>query len=134
MGLFSTTALARILTVATMAASSSVALAQVAPTQPANTQETAPHAAEQANPQNVGIGEVVVTAQKRSQRLQDVPVAVQVVTGDQLQAQGVRQFSDLTKTTPSLLIRPSEQPVNNSVSVRGIGTFAFSPSVEPSVA
>ncbi|MBW8745029.1 MAG: TonB-dependent receptor [Sphingomonas sp.] len=134
MGLFSTTALARILTVATMAASSSVALAQVAPTQPANTQETAPHAAEQANPQNVGIGEVVVTAQKRSQRLQDVPVAVQVVTGDQLQAQGVRQFSDLTKATPSLLIRPSEQPVNNSVSVRGIGTFAFSPSVEPSVA
>jgi len=134
MGLLGTTALARILTVATVIASSSVALAQAAPTAPANTGKTAPQAAEQANPQNVGMGEVVVTAQKRAQRVQDVPVAVQVVTGDQLQGQGVRQFTDLTRATPSLLIRPSEQPVNNSVSVRGIGTFAFSPSVEPSVA
>src|SRR5437763_6925398 len=104
MGLFSTTALARILTMATIATASGTALAQAAPTQPANAKETAPQAAEQANPQNVSIGEVVVTAQKRAQRLQDVPVAVQVVTGDQLQGQGVRQFTDLTRATPSLLI------------------------------
>ena len=134
MGPFSTAALGRILTVATMAVTGGAAFAQAAPTQPANTQGTAPQSAEQGTPQDAAPGEVVVTAQKRSQRIQDVPVAVQVVTGDQLQAQGVRQFSDLTKATPSLLIRPSEQPVNNSVSVRGIGTFAFSPSVEPSVA
>jgi len=134
MGLPSTTALARILTGASIAALSSAALAQATPTQTANPQDSAPHGAEQANPQNADMGEVVVTAQKRAQRVQDVPVAVQVVTGDQLQGQGVRQFTDLTRATPSLLIRPSEQPVNNSVSVRGIGTFAFSPSVEPSVA
>jgi iron complex outermembrane receptor protein len=122
--------MARCLIVFGMAAASSAALAQTAPA-PA---DTAQPAAQVANAGTTGAGEIVVTAQKRSQRLQDVPVAVQVVTGEALTAQGVRQFADLTKSTPSLLIRPSEQPVNNSISIRGIGTVAFSPSVEPSVA
>ncbi|GIL41674.1 TonB-dependent receptor [Roseiterribacter gracilis] len=78
--------------------------------------------------------EVVVTAQKREQRLQEVPQAVQVVTGAQLEAAGVREFTDLTKMAPSLVVRPAENPVNASVSIRGVGTFAFSIGVEPSVA
>jgi iron complex outermembrane receptor protein len=129
MGLFNTTALARILAIAGMATASGTALAQAAAPQPA-----ASRTAEQGNSPDTSIGEIVVTAQKRAERVQDVPVAVQVVTGEALEAQGVRQFTDLTRATPSLLIRPSEQPVNNSLSIRGIGTFAFSPSVEPSVA
>jgi len=79
-------------------------------------------------------GDIVVTAQKREERVQDIPLAVQVLGGAALEAQGIREFSDLTRAAPSLLIRPSEQPVNASISIRGIGTFAFSPSVEPSVA
>ncbi len=78
--------------------------------------------------------EVIVTAQKREQRLQEVPQAVQVVTGTQLEAAGVREFTDLTKMAPSLVIRAAENPVNASVSIRGVGTFAFSIGVEPSVA
>lgn len=79
-------------------------------------------------------GEIVVTAQKRAQNVQDVPLAVQVVTGEQLQANAVRDFADLNRVAPSLVVRPAENPVNASVSIRGIGTFAFSIGVEPSVA
>jgi iron complex outermembrane receptor protein len=113
---------------------SSAAFAQASPTQPDESAPISANSAEQGNQTNAAGGDIVVTAQKRAQRVQDVPVAVQVVTGEALAAQGVRQFSDLTKATPSLLIRPSEQPVNNSLSIRGVGTFAFSPSVEQSVA
>ncbi|HEY2751206.1 TonB-dependent receptor [Phenylobacterium sp.] len=80
------------------------------------------------------VEEVIVTAQKRAENVQDVPSAVQVVSGTQLAAAGVREFTDLTKLAPSLVVRPAEQPVNSSVSIRGIGTFAFSIGVEPSVA
>lgn len=80
------------------------------------------------------VDEVIVTAEKRAENIQDVPTAVQVVSATQLAAQGVREFTDLTKVAASLVVRPAEQPVNSSVSIRGVGTFAFSIGVEPSVA
>jgi iron complex outermembrane receptor protein len=79
-------------------------------------------------------GDIIVTAQKRAQNLQNVPAAVQVVSGQLLQANGVRDFADLNRVAPSLVVRPAENPVNASVSIRGVGTFAFSIGVEPSVA
>src|SRR6266581_2566902 len=87
----------------------------------------AAHAADVA-----AVDEVIVTAQKRAENVQNVPQAVQVVSATQLAAAGVREFTDLTKLAPSLVVRPAEQPVNSSVSIRGIGTFAFSIGVEPS--
>ncbi len=83
---------------------------------------------------NSALEEIVVTSQKRAENVQDIPVAVQVVSGAALEAQGIREFSELTRTSPSLFIRPAEHPVNASISMRGIGTFAFSQAVEPSVA
>jgi iron complex outermembrane receptor protein len=80
------------------------------------------------------VEEIIVTAQKRAENVQDVPQAVQVVNSNQLAAAGVREFTDLTKVAPSLIVRPAEQPVNSSISIRGVGTFAFSIGVEPSVA
>jgi iron complex outermembrane receptor protein len=80
------------------------------------------------------VDEVIVTAEKRVENVQSVPQAVQVVGPSQLAAAGVREFTDLTKLAPSLVVRPAEQPVNSSVSIRGVGTFAFSIGVEPSVA
>ncbi len=46
----------------------------------------------------------------------------------------MREFADLNRVAPSLVIKPAENPVNASVSIRGVGTFAFSIGVEPSVA
>jgi len=79
-------------------------------------------------------GEIIVTAQKRSENVQNVPLAVTVLGQSQLQAAGVRQFQDLGAVSPSLTIRPAEHPVNANVSLRGVGTFAFGIGVEPSVA
>jgi iron complex outermembrane receptor protein len=78
--------------------------------------------------------EVIVTAQKREQSVQEVPQAVQVIGADQLASASIHEFADLTRIAPSLVIKPAEHPVNASVSIRGIGTFAFSIGVEPSVA
>ena len=136
--LSNSTAIVRCAIVFGIATLGSTAVAQTAPASAPARQDisppVAPNVAEQGNAPDTVNADIVVTAQKRAQRVQDVPIAVQVVTGEALTAQGVRQFTDLTRATPSLLIRPSEQPVNNSLSIRGIGTFAFSPSVEPSVA
>ena len=78
--------------------------------------------------------EVIVTATKREQSVQEVPQAVQVINADQLASASIHEFADLTRIAPSLVIKPAEHPVNASVSIRGIGTFAFSIGVEPSVA
>ncbi|MET3654655.1 TonB-dependent receptor [Dyella japonica] len=77
---------------------------------------------------------VTVTAEKRVENLQKVPVAVAVINTDQLAAYDVRDFNDLNRVAPSLVIKPAENPVNASLTIRGVGTFAFSIGVEPSVA
>jgi iron complex outermembrane recepter protein len=80
------------------------------------------------------LDEVVVTANKREESLQEVPLAVSAINNEALQAAGVTQFSDLGKVSPSLTIRPAEHPANSNVSLRGVGTFAFGIGVESSVA
>lgn len=77
---------------------------------------------------------VIVTAQKREENVQKVPLAVQVVGAAQLAAAGVEDFADLTRVSPDLMIRADVQPVNATVSIRGVGTNAFGIGVEPSVA
>jgi iron complex outermembrane recepter protein len=99
---------------------------------------TAPALAQQAaaapqDPQR-GIEEIVVTAQKREQNLQNVPVAVTAVTADTIAKQRLVAFSDLTRVTPALTVTQQSNSPNNSINLRGIGTFAFSIGVEPSVA
>jgi iron complex outermembrane receptor protein len=134
MKLLNTTAVSRALLAAGLAcAGAGHAVAQTSPSE----QNTPVASAEGDQLSEQGVtskDDIVVTAQKREERVQDIPLAVQVLGGAALEAQGIREFSELTRAAPSLLIRPAEHPVNASVSIRGIGTFAFSPSVEPSVA
>jgi iron complex outermembrane receptor protein len=87
-----------------------------------------------ASPDNWGADDIIITATKRAENVQRVPLAVSVVGEAQLKATGVTQFQDLGKVAPSLTIRPAEHPVNANVSLRGVGTFAFGIGVEPSVA
>ena len=79
-------------------------------------------------------GEIIVTANKRAENVQKVPLAVAVVTPAQLASAGVRNFTDIGKIAPSLVVRPAEQPQNSNISLRGVGTFAFGIGVESSVA
>lgn len=66
------------------------------------------------------LDEIVVTAQKREQTLQDVPISVSVVTGEVLAQQSVDDFSDLSRSVPNLSV--SNAALNNLVFVRGIGS------------
>ncbi|MBX7535020.1 TonB-dependent receptor [Qipengyuania sp. GH1] len=77
---------------------------------------------------------IVVTAQKRSQNLQDVPVAVTAISADALVNRNVATVSDLPRLAPSLTVTQGNVPTNNSINLRGIGTIAFSTAIEPSVA
>ena len=87
-----------------------------------------------AAPATDAFEEVVVTAQKRTQNVQDVPLSVQVIGAEQLSAAGIENFEDFNRVAPSLLIRTDVTPINSSVAIRGIGTSAFGIGVEPSTA
>lgn len=85
-----------------------------------------------AGPQ--ALGEIVVTANKYVQNIQDVAASDTVLTSDQLSRANVTDFTSLTTAVPSLTVTAESQPANNSINIRGIGTFAFSVAAEPSVA
>lgn len=70
---------------------------------------------------------VVITANKREERLQDVPAAASVVQAQQLEQQKITAIEDLGRAIPSL------QGSGNGLSIRGYGATAFSPTAEGSV-
>jgi iron complex outermembrane recepter protein len=76
--------------------------------------------------------EIVVTAQKREERLQDVPISISVQSGDQLENSGLSQFIALQARVPNLSI--TDTPANASLFIRGIGTSGNNLSFEQSVA
>lgn len=78
--------------------------------------------------------DVIVTAQKRAENIQRVPLAVSALTSDQLQIAGVETFDDLVKISPSFTVQEGDQPGNSTLYLRGIGTTGSSVGIEPSVA
>jgi iron complex outermembrane receptor protein len=82
----------------------------------------------------VALEEITVTATKRLENLQVVPASVLVVTRSAMERSNIRDFDDLVKIAPSLTITKTSQPANNSINIRGIGTYAYSIATEPSVA
>lgn len=78
----------------------------------------------QNSPTRGGIQQIVVTAQRREQNLQDVPVSVTALTEDTLEANRIRDVTDLSSVAPNLSVRPgaggSALP---QYSLRGIYTF-----------
>ncbi|WP_299693366.1 TonB-dependent receptor [Hydrocarboniphaga sp.] len=78
------------------------------------------------------IEEVVVTAQKREENVQDVPISIQAFSAEALDAKGITNAVDLQQATPGL-----SYTVLNSFSIiylRGVGTDAFLPSADLSIA
>ncbi|SFP60287.1 TonB-dependent receptor [Sphingomonas rubra] len=78
-------------------------------------------------------GEIVVTAQKRSERLQDVPIAVSVISGQALAASGKPGLEGAVTLVPALNFQKSGTTLNQSLFLRGVGTTTFSIAGEPSV-
>ncbi len=82
---------------------------------------------------NAQVEEVIVTAQRREERLQNVPVAVTVVSGDQLSQRQTFSSEQLVQAVPSLTFRKGTTNVNSALNIRGIGTISFSAGAEPAV-
>ncbi|HEY0683094.1 MAG TPA: TonB-dependent receptor [Steroidobacter sp.] len=75
-----------------------------------------------------GLEEIVVTAQKREQKLQEVPMALTAVSGAQLEQQGITQFQDLLRSVPGVSFAGTE-PGQSRYAIRGVSTEASSPTV-----
>jgi iron complex outermembrane receptor protein len=83
-------------------------------------------------PRNVLIEEIVVTAQKREENLQDVPISVSAFSGYVLEARGVEGPQDLATITPGMVY--NELLGYSLIFIRGVGSDAFQPTADPSVA
>ncbi|MES1975629.1 MAG: TonB-dependent receptor [Pseudomonadota bacterium] len=111
-------------------AGASAAAAQTAPTAPATTAPnaeqgtvgTTPQVQTQAPPPETQAveGEIVVTAQRREQRLQDVPLSVNVTSGESIQKTGVVDMVSLSTRSPGLNLGLG--PQSNIIAIRGVGS------------
>ncbi|WP_242095393.1 TonB-dependent receptor [Sphingomonas sp. CROZ-RG-20F-R02-07] len=98
--------------------------------QPAAAPNT-PQAATANGPASVD--DIVVTAQKRSQSLQDVPIVVTTVSHQLLQDAGVKDIKDLALLAPGLLVTSTSSEASTTARIRGIGTVGDNPGLESSV-
>ena len=86
----------------------------------------------QDNAERPEIEEVIVTAQRRSQSLQELPIAASAVTGESLNDNQIAVIDDLAKITPALTI--NDFGVGKSVNIRGVGKNIEAPGVSAGVA
>lgn len=80
-----------------------------------------------------GITEIVVTAQKVAENVQDVPIAITAITSERLETTGVTSLEGLTQLVPSVSFRKGTTSANSAIVMRGVGTITFSIAAEPSV-
>ena len=79
--------------------------------------------------------EIIVTAQKREQSLQDVPIAISALSGDALRSAVVNDIFDLRAAVPALEVRAVDPPSQGTAfALRGLGTSVFNMGFEPTVA
>ncbi len=79
------------------------------------------------------IDDIVVTAQKREQNLQDVPIVVTSLSAETLQQAGVRDIKDLQILTPGLVVTSNSSEAATTARIRGVGTVGDNPGLESSV-
>jgi iron complex outermembrane receptor protein len=118
-----------------------MAMALISMASPAAAQETAQPPAEQppaarpadanATPATNAEPEIVVTAQKREERLQDVPIAISVVTPALLQSTNARNLSELQGVVPSVYFAGNSGGGRTYITLRGATGLALNTGDEP---
>ena len=78
--------------------------------------------------QGAGLQEIVVTAQRREENIQRVPIAVSAATAEQLRSAGVTDTSQLAEVVPGLDFTYTAG--STEVRIRGVGTTSFGPGIE----
>ena len=112
---------------------SSAAMAQsAAVSAPPPAGATAPSGTPGASAPQGEVSEIVVTAQRRSENLQNVPIAITALASDTLTKSGVSDFESLQIAVPGLAF--AQQAGYSLPRIRGVGTGANGPGVENSVA
>ena len=102
------------------------ALSEAALAQVAGTQGEAPRAGVTGN-------EIIVTARKRAENVQDVSESITVASGESLETLRIISTTELTRIAPALTFRDNPMPTSSGFAIRGIGTSSFSSTIEQSV-
>jgi iron complex outermembrane recepter protein len=79
------------------------------------------------------VDDIIVTAQKREQSLQDVPIVVTTLSQETLQNAGVSDIKDLQILTPGLTVTSTASEASTTARIRGVGTVGDNPGLESSV-
>lgn len=98
---------------------------------PASPDQAAPSARAAAAMPDVE--DIIVTARKRNESVQEVPIAVAAISGNALQTRGIQQFTDLPAITSGLSVRKSSIGLVD-FRIRGLGTGSGNDSFEQAVA
>jgi iron complex outermembrane receptor protein len=76
---------------------------------------------------------LIVTAAKRSENIQEVPMSVSAMSGNDLQRAGIVNFDEAARQLPSVQLSSANNNRNTTILVRGIGSSGTNPGIEPSV-
>ena len=79
------------------------------------------------------IDEIVVTANKREQTLQDIPMSVSVTSGEQIAQSSIVDLIDLQSAVPALRVNQLQSSAQTNFIIRGYGNGANNPGIEPAV-
>ena len=80
----------------------------------------------------VRLDTITVTAQKREQNVQDVPISISAYSGDFIEDSGVQTLQDIALYSPNFLLPSSSQLTNARIQIRGVGSVGNA-GIEPSV-
>jgi len=79
------------------------------------------------------IDEIIVTANKREQSLQDIPLTVSVTSGETIQQSSIVDLIVLQSAVPSLRVNQLQSSAQTNFTIRGFGNGANNPGIEPAV-
>ncbi len=95
-------------------------MAQLQPSAPPS-----PIATSESDSQQEQMGEIIVTAQRRSERLIDVPISVQAISGDQLSTKAISDTRDLGTIAPTVNFSTGYSALSTAFSLRGVSSLAL---------
>ncbi|MFD2783565.1 TonB-dependent receptor plug domain-containing protein [Novosphingobium pokkalii] len=111
-----------------------LALASITVAHAAETQAPAPDQVANAGGDNSGLAEIIVTARKRVESAQSVPVAVTAISAQTLVQRDITSIEKIAAATPSLTVGHASNGSAAQVALRGIGSSSTSIGIEQSVA
>lgn len=79
------------------------------------------------------VDDIIVTAQKREQSLQEVPIVVTTLSQEALDGAGVKDIKDLQILTPGMTVTSTQSEASTTARIRGVGTVGDNPGLESSV-